>query len=196
MKRLAYKLMRMQKESREGSFGTQAGRISTLNLIVEQLDELGYKTNKLKPQDLKGRHINALIKKWQSENLAIGTIKNRLSAIRWWAKKIGKADMVKTNNEYGIPNRQYITNENKALLTDATHVDTTKLSSHVKASVMLQKYFGLRREEAMKFQIDYALQGYTAQSRQATFIRIKPSWAKGGGDIVRYRLRPMNSINY
>ncbi|OEH66810.1 MAG: integrase, partial [Psychrobacter sp. B29-1] len=137
------------------------------------------------PSDIKGRHVNALIRRWKLDGVSIGTIKNRMANLRWLAEKIGKSDMIKTNATYGIENREYITNTDKSLRTD--NIPLEKLSPHVRQSVELQQQFGLRREEAMKFSPEYALGGYDPYS--AEVLRIKPSWAKGG----RYREIPIIS---
>lgn len=187
MNKLEYHIHQILKKDREGSFGTQAGRQRTLFLCVKQLQEAGFKVKHMTPKDLKGRHINALIKRWREDGVTVATMKNRLSNLRWLANKIGNKGLVKSNEELGLERRQYITNKNKGL--EISKVDTSKLSPNVFMSVMLQKYFGLRREEAMKFQIDYALQGYNAQNPDLSFIRIKPSWSKGG----RYREIPITA---
>ena len=47
--------------------------------------------------------------------LAVGTIKNRMAKLRWWAEKIGKQNVVaRDNDHYGIGHRQYVTNVSKA----------------------------------------------------------------------------------
>lgn len=71
----------------DGSFATQSNRREMLSLFSRELKEIGYKINNLKPNDLKGRHVNSLVKKWQSENKSIGTIKNRMSTLRWLFRK-------------------------------------------------------------------------------------------------------------
>lgn len=185
MNKLEYQIHQVLKKDRQGSFGTQAGRQRTLFLCVKQLQEAGYKVKKMKPEDLKGRHINALLKRWQDDGVSVGTIKNRLANLRWLADKIGNKGLVKSNDELGIGKRQYITNKDKG--ADITKVDMTQLSPNVSYSVRLQEHFGLRREEAMKFQLDYALDGYPAD--KVEIIKIKPSWAKGG----RYREIPITS---
>ena len=72
---------------------------------------------------------------------------------------------------YGIPDRRFVTNESKA--KDITQEQLSKVKDqHVCMSLELQRVFGLRREEAMKFQPCYADQGNQ--------IRLKASWTKGG----------------
>ncbi|WP_238582898.1 phage integrase N-terminal domain-containing protein [Isoalcanivorax pacificus] len=45
----------------------------------------------MKASSLKGKHVQALLDRWQGEGLSSGTIKNRLSHLRWWAEKIGES---------------------------------------------------------------------------------------------------------
>lgn len=176
MNKLEYGFNHILERNRDGSYATQSNRRRMLSMFADQLKKSGYKTNEMRPSDIKGRHINALIRQWKIDGISAGTMKNRMSNIRWLAEKIGKADMIKTNATYGIEDRQYITNKDKSLRTD--NLDLDKLSSYVRQSIELQKHFGLRREEAMKFSPEYALGGYDPYS--APVLRIKPSWAKGG----------------
>ena len=157
MKKLEHKILQICNRNRDGSHATQANRKAILSMCVEQLEQAGYKVNELKPHDLKGRHINALVKCWQNDGVSVGTMKNRLACLRWLAEKIGNKGLVKSNDELGIEKRQYISNDNKSLdLADVSKADLEKLSPHVLLSVELQKEFGLRREESMKFQPSYA----------------------------------------
>ena len=188
MKKLEHKILQICNRNRDGSHATQANRKAILCMCVEQLGQAGYKVNELKPHDLKGRHINALVKCWQNDGVSVGTMKNRLSALRWLAEKIDNKGLIKSNDELGVGKRQYVTNENKSInLTDVNKADLSKLSPHVALSVELQKEFGLRREEAMKFQPSYALAGFPPAT--ADKIMIKPSWSKGG----RYREIPITN---
>lgn len=43
---------------------------------------------------LRPKHMDALVERWKSESIGTGTIKNRMSAMRWWAEKIGKENVV------------------------------------------------------------------------------------------------------
>ena len=71
----------------------------------------------------------------------------------------------------GIPDRRFVTNESKA--KDITQTQLSKVrDQHVRMSLELQRAFGLRREEAMKFQPSYADKGDRLQ--------LKASWTKGG----------------
>lgn len=176
MNKLEYGFNHILERNRDGSYATQSNRKRMLSMFADQLRKAGYKTNEMRPSDLKGRHVNALLRQWKIDGISAGTMKNRMSNIRWLAEKIGKADMIKSNATYGIEDRKYITNTDKSLRMENLNLD--KLSPHVRQSIELQKHFGLRREEAMKFSPEYALGGYDPYS--APVLRIKPSWAKGG----------------
>ena len=131
---------------------------------------MGYK--QMQARSLKPKHIEALVAQWQEKSLSIGTIKNRMAAIRWWATKINKQNVVaRSNAHYGIPDRRFVTNESKA--KDLTREQLGKVKDeHVRMSLELQRAFGLRREEAMKFQPSYADKG--------DHLQLKASWTKGG----------------
>ena len=133
-------------------------------------------------QDLKGRHVGALLRRWQSEGLAVSTIKNRMAVVRWWAEKIGNPGAVKSNEDLGIEKREYTTNENKSASIQT--VDLSKMDERIAASLVPQSEFGLRREEAMKFQPEYALSGRSPLDAETKEIRLKGSWTKGGRDRV------------
>ena len=176
MNRLEYQLVKLCERNRDGSHATQANRKAMLSLFTEQLKDFGYKINQMRPSDLKGRHINALVGKWKSEGLSTGTIKNRMTTLRWWAEKVGKAEIVKENSVYGIENRVYVTNTDKSI--SIQDLDLSLIDENIAQSLRLQDAFGLRREESMKFQPEYALDGQTIDN--AKYIRLKDSWTKGG----------------
>mgnify|MGYP002145630431 CR=1 FL=1 len=187
MNRLEYQLVKLCERNRDGSHATQANRKAMLSLFTEQLKDFGYKINQMRPSDLKGRHINALVGKWKSEGLSTGTIKNRMTTLRWWAEKVGKAEIVKENSVYGIENRVYVTNTDKSV--SIKDLDLSLIDENIAQSLRLQDAFGLRREESMKFQPEYALDGQTIDN--AKYIRLKDSWTKGG----RPRTIPISNEN-
>ena len=57
-------------------------------------------------------------------------------------------------------------------------LDLSKIDPFIAQSLRLQNAFGLRREESMKFQPCYALDGQAIEN--AKYIRLKSSWTKGG----------------
>jgi hypothetical protein len=138
--------------------------------MANELHELGYRG--MSTHSLKPKHVEASVGHWLDKGVAAGTIKNRMSAFRWWARKVNRQNVVARSNDfYGIPNRIFVTNTNKA--KSILEVDLAKVrDEHVRMSLELQQAFGLRREEAIKFIPAYADQGHQ--------LILKPSWTKGG----------------
>jgi len=174
MRELNYQLKQLSRRNRDGSYRTQADRERQLTLIANQLDALGYR--KMNAQSLKPKHVEALVKHWQEKDISVGSIKNRLTAIRWWAQKVNRQNVVaRSNDHYGIPDRQFVTNTSKAQTVTPPDLEKVR-DQHVRMSLELQQAFGLRREEAMKFQPSFADQG--------DHIALKESWTKGGKSRV------------
>lgn len=168
---LTYTLRQLCLRNRDGSHATQADRQRSLSLAAHQLREAGFR--QMRATSLKGKHVEALLQRWQAEGLSTGTLKNRMAHLRWWAEKVGKAGILPTDNtKLGIPERRYVTNESKA--KEFGHRLDRITDPHVRMSLRLQAAFGLRREESIKFQPSYADRG--------DHIAIKGSWAKGGRD--------------
>jgi site-specific recombinase XerC len=167
---LAYTLRVLCQRNRDGSHATQADRLRSLALASRQLREAGFR--QMRAGSLKGKHVQVLLRRWQDEGLSAGTLKNRLAHLRWWAEKVGKAGLIPADNAcLAIPDRRFVTNEDKARrLGDSL---ARICDQYVRASLALQQAFGLRREEAIKFQPGYADQG--------DHIVLKGSWTKGGG---------------
>ena len=182
MARLHSELFAICSRNRDGSFATQSNRRSILSQFADDLSVAGFNVKKMGAQDLKGRHVGALLRRWQSEGLAVSTIKNRMAVLRWWAEKIGNPGAVMSNDELGIEKRDFTTNENKSASLQT--VDLSKMDERIAASLVLQSEFGLRREEAMKFQPEYALSGRSPLDAGTNEIRLKGSWTKGGRDRV------------
>ena len=95
-----------------------------------------------------------------------------MAVIRWWSNKVDKQNVVARSNEhYGIPDQRFVTNESKARTVTASQLDKVR-DEYVRMSLELQQAFGLRREEAMKFQPSFADRG--------DHLVLKASWTKGG----------------
>jgi len=170
MRDLNYQLKKLCRHCREGAYGTQNKRERMLTLMANQLHALGYRG--MTTRSLKPKHVEALVKLWIDQGLSIGTLKNRMAAIRWWAHKVDKQNVVARSNEhYGIPDRRFITNESKAKAVTRAQLDKVR-DAYVRMSLELQQAFGLRREEAIKFQPSFADRGDR--------LVLKSSWTKGG----------------
>ena len=164
-------LRSLQIHSKEGSYTTQANRRKILDQASVELKELGFR--KMTPRSLKPKHVIALVNSWKQRELAPGTMKNRMASIRWWAEKVGKLSCIPSNTELGIDKRNLVkpNDVNLAKTLEADKLDKVKLD-YVKQALRLQEEFGLRREEALKFQPRFAIRGDT--------IHLKNSWTKGG----------------
>lgn len=181
-KKLEGELAALCDRNRDGSYSTQHNRRAILEQMANDLARANFDIRKMSAGDLKGRHVRALLDVWKRNELATATIKNRLSVLRWWAEKVGNPGAVWSNEKLGIVKREYATNENKSASIQT--VDLSKIDERIAASLVLQSEFGLRREEAMKFQPEYALSGRSPLDPNTNEIRLRGSWTKGGRDRV------------
>ena len=95
-----------------------------------------------------------------------------MSAIRWWAEKIDKRNVVaRDNSHYGIQDRIYVSNESKVKAVTEEQLSRIK-DEYTKTSLRLQAAFGLRREEAIKIIPRDADGGHD--------LHLKSTWTKGG----------------
>ena len=170
MRDLNYQLKLLCKHSHEGSFETRVGRERQLSAIANQLHDLGFR--QMKATSLKQKHVQALVDQWLQQDLSPGTIKNRMSCLRWWAEKVNKRAVVASANDfYGIPDRQFVSEQSKAKDLAKDRLTQVK-DEHVRMSLRLQQAFGLRREEALKIQPRWA--------DRDDHLQLKASWTKGG----------------
>ncbi len=185
MRDLNYQLKQLSQQNRDGSYGTQVQRARILSLIANQLHDRGFR--QMNAHSLKPKHIEALTKHWLASDVSVGTIKNRMSALRWWAQKVNRQNVVARANEYyGIPDRKYLTNDSKAKQLASSDLDKVR-DVHVRMSLELQQAFGLRREEAIKFQPSFADRG--------DHIVLKESWTKGGkARVIPVRTEGQRSV--
>jgi integrase len=160
----------MCQRNRDGSFATQHDRERLLTMVANQLHEDGFKN--LRAQGIRTKHIEHLVSRWQAEGASTGTMKNRMSALRWMAEKIGKENIVARDNAaYGIADRRFVTNESKAKELDQGKLDKVS-DPYTAMSLRLQEAFGLRREESIKIQPGWA--------DRADVLVLKSTWTKGG----------------
>ena len=169
---LVQELVDLTNRNKDGSFSTQAARKDILVMVGKQLLDGGFRN--MGATSIKPKHVQHLIDRWKGENLSQSTIKNRVAHLRWWAEKVNKASVIpRTNSELGIERRVYVTNESKAKQVGSEALNLIK-DERLKVCIELQKSFGLRREECLKFQPKFA----TAAGAEK--IQLKDSWCKGG----------------
>jgi hypothetical protein len=173
---LVKELVQLCDRNKDGSFSTQAARKDILIQAGKQLLEGGFRN--LGTQGLKPKHVEHLLDRWKVEGLSQATMKNRVAHLRWWAEKVNKASVIpRTNSALGIARRQYVTNQSKAREVSADALGKIK-DERLRVSVELQRAFGLRRAECLKFQPSYAMAAGPDK------IQLKASWCKGGRERV------------
>ena len=111
---LEYRLLQLTRRNRDGSYGTQRDRRRTLSLAARQLHRtLNFQLPN--ERSLKPKHVEALVTHWQ-QTVSVATQKNRIAALRWWAEKVGKRNIVPTTNaQLGVGKRAYRLNVSKAV---------------------------------------------------------------------------------
>ena len=170
MRDLNYELKQPCLRNRDGSFSTQYARERILTMIANLLHEMDF--HHMQAASLKPKHVEALVERWKAESLSAGTIKNRMTELRWWAEKVAKQNVLaRANDFYGIPRRNYVTNVSRSRVL--TTGDLEKLTDPwTRMSLKLQAAFGLRREESIKIRPEWADRGDR--------LALKASWTKGG----------------
>ncbi|MYN18490.1 integrase [Rugamonas sp. FT107W] len=170
MRDLNYQLKQLCDRNRDGSYATQFDRARILSHVANQLHDLGYRH--MNADSLRPKHVDALVQQWKADGVSAGTMKNRMSAMRWWAQKIGKDNIIaRDNGSYDIDKRTFVTNISKAkVLDDARLAKIT--DAYTAMSLRLQSEFGLRREESIKIVPTWADGGDR--------LKLKDAWTKGG----------------
>jgi len=173
-------LVRLTKRNKDGAFGTQKNRQRGLTAMAAELRSLGFVLKSAR--SLKPKHVDALVSHWRDKGLTNATIRNRMSWLRWWAERVDKVPVLhKSNGHYELLEEK-AENTNKAFAITSGQLE--KLTDkHVKATVLLQAAFGLRREEAMKI--------VPSEAIKSDCIKLKGSWTKGG----RPRTVPITSYH-
>lgn len=170
MDALAYDLKNLTAHSGDGSFLTRKQRHRGLQLVARELAALGYKLPSAR--SLKPKHITALVESWKAADLNAGTLRNRMSWLRWWGEQVRKTSVLPRDNAtLGIEARTTWKGDRTANMT--TRNDIAALPDEwMRLAVRLQLGFGLRLEESLKLRPDTADKG--------GFIALQASWCKGG----------------
>ena len=170
MRELNYELKQLCVRNRDGSYATQYARERILTMVANQLHEMGFRD--MQAASLKPKHVEALVERWKAESLSAGTIKNRMTELRWWAEKIARQNVIaKDNDHYGIAHRKYVTNVSRS--RELSLGDLARVTDPwTRLSLKLQAAFGLRREESIKIRPEWADRGDR--------LALKASWTKGG----------------
>ena len=167
-----YQIKLILKHNRDGSPDRQLARHQNLMRCIKQLEERGY-SKRWDVHKLGKKEVSRLVHDWRSQGLAHRTIANRMVDIRWLAEKVGRADQIPSNKDVGIGLRknQDGYGQNKAMAPDWAKIQA--LPERERLITELRVEFGLRTQEALKFQHPYATQSPDK-------VMLKSSWTKGG----------------
>ena len=144
-------LITILKHNKDGSYRTQNDRSKSLIEIAKQLYQDGYQLEHIR--QLKPKHVWHLVEAWKAgTTVGSGSMKNRMSHIRWLMQKIGKENSIPgSNDHFGIPKRQYVTGKDKSRQLTEGDLDKIK-SERTRLILKSQELFGLRLEESLKLQ--------------------------------------------
>lgn len=139
-----------------GSGKTQKNHFNEVERFIGTLSKLGFGVQKW--ENLSMKHVAAVVGHWlKVDGLAPATVKEYLVAIRICCNHFGNLRIAMTNNdEFGIPNRVYVTNEDRSLHENVFRdvVNTLRNGSlneqRLAGQLMLQRTLGLRFEESCK----------------------------------------------
>jgi hypothetical protein len=121
---------------------------------------------------LKSKHVERLVESWKAAGLAVGTIKNRMAELRWWAEKIGKEKIV-ARRQRALRDRQPPVRHQRQQGPRTDGRDLSKITDpYTRMSLQLQAAFGLRRGESIKIRPEWADRGDK--------LVLKDTWTKGG----------------
>ena len=169
MDKLTWDIQQILNTNKDGSFATQKDRQQMLNTFAKNLKTIGH--NQMRVKSLREKHFQKMINRMKDEGKSSGTMKNLMSHSRWLMRKVGLEHRIPTNQKLGIKDRTYVTNNSKAVQLKQEHLDKIN-NVRIQYSLKLQASFGLRREEAMKFN--------AVKCDNGDKISLKASTTKGG----------------
>jgi len=143
--------------SHGGSGKTRRNHIAEARRFADVLAQKGFGVQKWR--NLTMRHVAVVVHHWRTvDKLSVATIKEYLSAVRICCRFYGNERVANSNNaDFGIPNREYVTNHDKSLRQEVFDAAISTLRNgnendqRIAAQMMLQRELGLRFEESSKF---------------------------------------------
>lgn len=150
-----------------GSFSTRAVRKELWLKLADDLYQVGIQLTNI--AQLKAKHVVKVIQHWHSQHLSAGTLKNRMAHVRHLWQSLLKHEKLPSNDQLWIAKRSYVPKRNRAVIDP----DFSSIKSpQIRASLELQRVFGLRREESLKIKPFLADRG--------SVLELQPTWCKGG----------------
>ncbi len=168
-----YQIKQILKYNRDGTPDRQKTRFNHLMMMVKQLQDRKY-TKTWDIHNLGKKDVYRLVDTWRSQNLSHRTIANRMIDIRWLASKINRLDFIPSNKDIGCGLRKSAPNYGKSKAVKADYEQINQLAEREKLITLMRVEFGLRTEEALKFNHAFATKDSDIK------ISLKGSWCKGG----------------
>ena len=109
----------------DGSHATRRDRSYAPARMADALHEAGYRS--LWAKGLRGKYVEALVRHGRTGRVSDATIMNRMAHVRWWAERIGKANLVKPNAEYGIRPRSHVSDGTRRRDLDAAKLARVRI---------------------------------------------------------------------
>jgi site-specific recombinase XerD len=150
------------KQTKSGSAKTRHNHIKEARRFVMTIRELGYGVKRWK--NVTNIHIQKAVNKWKEDGLQAATIKEYLSGVRTVCRIYGNDRIKPDNTQFGVPNRVFVDNRDKSIPQDVFQKAVIDLKQsnnsddkRVAAQLQLERYIGLRVEEACKFNAHQAV---------------------------------------
>lgn len=156
----------------------------TLGVMLEtcnRLWRLGYEIEN--PENIREKHIEALVRSWYDQGLAAKTIQNQRSVLKKFSGWIGKPGLVKTAQEYvpeaepgafvvnGVATKSKSWSENGLNVEEMIH-KAEALDDRLADLLRLELLFGLRVNEVLQIKLWEDDHGH--------YLNIRPGIGKGG----------------
>ena len=165
-----YQLALTLKHNRDGSPDNRQTRYRELHNMINHLQTNRGYSKRWDIHKFDRKEVNRLVHDWKKQGLSHGTIENRLSHARWLANHVNSNNTIpKMNKALGLKKMAEPTQ--KAMELDRLKLAT--MPEREQLSTELRSEFGLRTEESLKFQYEYATQ-------KDGVIQLKGNWTKGG----------------
>ena len=167
-----YQLANIMKYNKDGSPDRQSTRFSTLKNVFRHLQEHRGYSRRYDLHNFGRKEVNRLVHDWKQQGLSHRTICNRMADLRWLASKVNRSHQIpKDNKTLGLRQREKPT-ASKAIQLQKEQLK--QLPEREQLITELRAQFGLRTEEACKFQHRYATE------ERIGYVSLKGSWCKGG----------------
>lgn len=140
--------------------------------FVRVLRRLGFGVKEW--SNISNKHIAAAVQEWRQQELGVATIKSYLAGVRAVCTAYGNERIHADNTAFGLENRVYVTNRDKAVLDEAyvrvlaTLKEHGEIGQRVGLMLRLQRQFGLRLEESLKMNPHRDVQGELLQIHVGT----------------------------